>query len=389
MALPLNYSIRNVRERWQVTLLATFGIALVIAVFAILMSMASGFAQALQSTGRPDNAMIVQRGSASEMSSAVPLDNRNLILADDRIARASSGEAQASWEQVVVIGLPKITDGSMANVTLRGVTQRAFDVRGGIKVVEGRMFTPGLDEVIVGKKITGRIRGLRIGDTVKHMTKRFTVVGHFTSEGAAFESELWADYDVMSAMFQRGGGSSVVVARMKDASQVAGLDKWIRAQPQMQLQAVPEKKYYDDQAGPLAAILRGLAAFVAIVMGLGAVFGAMNTMYALVAARTREVGTLRALGFQRGSILVTFVMESMLLALVGGALGCVLALPMNGYSTGTGQTQSFSEIAFSFEITPTIVVAALVFAAMMGFAGGLLPAFRASRMPITQALRDA
>lgn len=389
MALPIGYSLRNVRVRWQVTVLATFGIALVVAVFSVLMSMSAGFARALQSTGREDNAMIAQRGSASEMTSAVSIANRNLILADERIARLEGGEALASPEQVVVIGLPKVTDGSLANITLRGVTPRAFDVRGGIRIVAGRAFTPGLDEVIVGRRISERIRGLEVGETVRHMTKRFTVVGHFESDGAAFESELWGDFDVLSAMFQRTGGSSVVVARLKDASQVAGLDQWIRAQPQMQLSAIQERKYYDEQAGPLATILKGLAVFVAAVMGLGAVFGAMNTMYAIVAARTREIGTLRALGFARGAIVLTFVIESVILASLGGAIGCALAFPMNGYSTGTGQTQSFSEIAFSFQITPEIVGAALAFAALMGFAGGLLPALRAARMPITAALRDA
>jgi putative ABC transport system permease protein len=176
---------------------------------------------------------------------------------------------------------------------------------------------------------------------------------------------------------------------MKDASQIPALDKWIRSQPNMQLQAVPETKYYDDQAGPLASILKGLAAFVAFVMGVGAVFGAMNTMYAIVASRTREIGTLRALGFSRFAILSSFVLESMFLALLAGAIGCLLAFPMNGFSTGTAQTQSFSEIAFSFRITPTIIAIGMTFAGMMGLIGGLLPAVRAARMPITRALRDA
>ena len=176
---------------------------------------------------------------------------------------------------------------------------------------------------------------------------------------------------------------------MKDASQIPVLDKWIRSQPNMQLQAVAETKYYDDQAGPLAAILKGLAAFVALVMGVGAVFGAMNTMYAIVASRTREIGTLRALGFSRFSILSSFVMESLFLALLAGAVGCLLAFPMNGFSTGTAQTQSFSEIAFSFRITPAIIATGMIFAGLMGLIGGLLPAWRASRMPITSALRDA
>jgi putative ABC transport system permease protein len=389
MALPLSYNIRNVRVRWQVTLLAISGIALVVAVFSILLSMSSGFEAALRSTGRPDNAMIVQRGSASELTSGVGIDVRNTIIADDRIARRPDGTPLASWDWVVVMSLPKVNQGGPTNVTLRAVIPAAFEVREGIKIVEGRNFQEGLDEVIVGRKIAGRIEGLAVGKPLKYQTKTFNVVGIFESMGGAFESEIWGDYNVMGALFQRGSGSNSLTVRMKDASQIPGLDKWIRSQPNMQLQAVAETKYYDDQAGPLAAILKGLAGFVAFVMGVGAVFGAMNTMYAIVASRTREIGTLRALGFSRFSILSSFVLESMFLALLAGAIGCLLAMPMNGFSTGTAQTQSFSEVAFSFRLTPQIITSGMVFAGLMGLIGGLLPALRAARMPITRALRDA
>jgi len=389
MALPLYYNVRNVRMRWQVTLLAIGGIALVVAVFAVLMSMSEGFQAALRSTGRPDNAIVVQRGSSSELTSGVPLEDRNTIMVDDRVARDAKGQPLASWELVVVLALPRITNGEPANVTLRAVTPRAFDVRGGIRVVEGRSFTPGLDEVIVGRKLLTRIQGLAVGGNVKYQQKLFKIVGLFESTGGAFESEVWGDYDTFSAIFQRGGGSNSLVLRMKDPAAIPELDRFIRAQPQMQLQALSERQYYEEQAGPLARVLRGLATFVAIVMGIGAVFGAINTMYAIVAARTREIGTLRALGFSRRSILGAFLIESVILALIGGAIGCLLAFPMNGFSTGTGQTQSFSEIAFNFRITPGIVLRGLVFAIVMGFVGGLLPAFRGARMAITSALREA
>ena len=389
MALPLYYNLRNVRVRWQVTLLAVSGIALVVAVFAVLMSMSEGFRAALKSTGRTDNAIVVQRGSNSELTSGVPLDQRNMIMVDDRVARGSDGQPLASWELVVVVSLPKATDGSPTNVTLRAVPPRAFEVRGGIKVVEGRSFTPGLDEVIVGRKLTERIRGLHLGGTVKYQQRQLPIVGVFESQGGAFESEIWGDFDTFGAIFQRGSGSNSLVVRMKDPAAIPELDRWIRSQPQMQLQAVQERKYYEDQAGPLASILRILANGVAFIMGVGAVFGAMNTMYAIVAARTREIGTLRALGFSRRAILASFLIESVILALLGGAVGCLLAFPMNGFSTGTGQTQSFSEIAFAFQITPGIVLIGMVFAGVMGIVGGLLPAFRGARLPITTALREA
>jgi putative ABC transport system permease protein len=389
MALPLYYNVRNVRVRWQVTLLAVGGIALVVAVFAVLMSMSEGFAAALRTTGRPDNAIVVQRGSGSELTSGVPLADRNMILVDDRVARDTSGQPIASWDIVVVLGLPRASDGEPANVTLRAVTPRAFEVRGGIRVIAGRTFTPGLDEVIVGRKLTARIRGLALGGDVRYQQKRFRIVGIFESTGGAFESEVWGDYDTLAAIFQRGAGSNSLVVRMKDPAAIPELDRWIRAQPQMQLQALSERKYYEEQAGPLARALRALATFVAVVMGIGAVFGAINTMYAIVAARTREIGTLRALGFSRRSILASFLIESVILAVIGGAVGCLLALPMNGFTTGTGQTQSFSEIAFAFRITPGIVLTGMVFAVAMGILGGLLPALRGARLPITSALREA
>ncbi len=388
MALPLSYNVRNLRVRWQVTLLAVMGIALVVAALAVLMAMSEGFATALRSTGRTDNAIVVQRGSGSELTSGVPIDQRNLIIVDERVARGQDGQPLMSPEWVVVLNLPK-QDGQPTNVTLRALSQKAFEVRGGIEIVGGRTFTPGLDEVIVGRKLVDRLQDVGLGKKVKYQRKEFNVVGVFASQGGAFESEIWGDFDVLGQEFQRGAGSNSLVVRMKDPAQIPALDRWIRAQPQMQLQAVEERKYYEDQAGPLARALRALAMFVAFVMGIGAVFGAMNTMYAIVAQRTREVGTLRALGFKRRAILLAFVLESVFLALVGGALGCLLAMPMNGFSTGTGQTQSFSEIAFAFRITPQIVMSGMLLAALLGLIGGLLPALRASRLPITTALREA
>lgn len=387
MALPISYNVRNVRNRWQVTLLAVSGIALVVAVFAVLMSMSEGFAFALRATGSERNAMVVQRGSASELTSWIPLDQRNMIVAHDVVARGSDGAALVSPEVVVVTVRPK-ADGEPANVTIRGVTLTGQVVRGGIEIVRGRNYAPGLSEIIVGEKIAGRVQGLDLGSVVKLQKRDWTVVGVFSSRGGAFESEIWGDHDVIAQAFEREGGSNAMAVRLKEPGHVKALDAWIRASPQMQLQAVQERKYYEDQAGPLARILRILATAVAVIMGIGAVFGAMNTMYAIVAARTREIGTLRALGFSRRAILFSFVVESMTLALLGGIVGCLLALPMNGYSTGTGQTQSFSEIAFAFRVTPQIAALGIAFAVVMGLIGGLLPALRAARLPITSALRE-
>ena len=388
MPLPLSYNVRSVRSRWRLTLLAVLGIALVVAVFTVLLAMSEGFATALRSTGRTDNAMIVLRGSNSELGSQVRLDHRKMILDNDLLFRRPDGQALASWEWVVILALPRKSDGRRTNVTLRAVPPQAFEVRGGIRVTAGRRFTPGLDEVIVGRRIMDRVGGLELNGRLKYQHKRLVIVGVFESDGAAFESEVWGDFDTLGALFERGVGSNSLVVRMKDPAQIPALDRWIRAQPGMPLRALSERKYYEDQAGPVAKVLKGLAAIVALVMGIGAVFGAMNTMYAIVAARTREIGTLRALGFSRVTVLLSFMLESAFLAIVGGVLGCLLAFPMHGFSTGTSNIQTFAEIAFAFRITPGIVAASLVFAGVMGVAGGLLPALRAARRPIAGALRQ-
>jgi putative ABC transport system permease protein len=389
MALPLSYNVRNLRQRWKVTLLAVFGIGLVVAVFVTLMAMENGFRLALRSTGSPLNGIVTQRGSTSELTSWIAIADADVIAVDPHVARDSSGKPLASCEVVILANKPRRSDHQPANITMRGVQPAVFHVRNNVKIVEGRNFTPGLYEAIVGKKIADRVSGLDIGDTISVQKHDFKVVGLFTAEGSSFESEIWGDYDAMGPAIGRNGGCSSLTVKMSNPATLSAFDKEVRANPRVQLQVDSEPKYYEDQAGPVAGALLGLAAFVAVVMGVGAVFGAMNTMYAIVSQRTREIGTLRALGFSRISILVSFVLESVLLALIGGALGCLLAFTMNGYTAGTGQTQSFSEMAFAFQITPQVLVYGMVFAVLMGFVGGLLPAFRASRMAITRALREA
>jgi len=389
MALPIRYNIRNLGQRWKVTLLAIFGIALVVAAVVVIASMGAGFQAALRATGTDNNAIVTQRGSLSELSSWISIGNAQTIMTDPRIARDSSGTPLASCEIVIITSKPKKSDNQPANITMRGVTPEAFQVRNGIKLVEGRMFSPGLFEVIVGKKIAERVNGLNIGDIVKVQRKEFKVVGLFSAEGSSFESEMWGDYNAMGPAIGRNGGCESLTVRLTNPSMLSAFDKDLRANPQMQVQADSERVYYENQAGGVATALKILAGFVGVVMGIGAIFGAMNTMYAIVSQRTREIGTLRALGFSRFSVLLSFVMESMLLALVGGIIGCLVAFPMNGFTAGTGQTQSFSELAFAFKITPGIILVGLIFAVLMGLIGGLLPAVRASQMPITKALREA
>ena len=389
MALPITYNLRNLRERWKTTLLAIGGIALVVAVFVTLGAMASGFSIALAATGSDDNGIIVQRGSASELTSWMNRENANTIMVDSRVARGADGQPLAACDVVVITGKPRRTDGEMTNITVRGVQQRAFLVRRGITIVEGRNFQPGLNEIIVGKRAADRIHGFDLGANVWMQKRNWKIVGLFTAGGSSFESEIWGDFDVMNTAFQRGGGCESLTVRLTNKDVLGQFDKDLRANPQMQVQMDSERKYYADQSGPIAKALMGLAAFVAIVMGIGAVFGAMNTMYGIVAARTREVGTLRALGFSRLSILFSFLLESVLIALAGGVLGCILSIPMNGFTGATGNTASFAELAFAFKITPPILISGIVFSGVMGLFGGLLPALRAARLPITTALREA
>jgi len=387
MALPLGYNVKNLRIRWQVTLLAIFGIALVVTVFVFLAAMASGFRIALRATGRSDNAIVLQKGSQSELGSGIDRGKAGLLSVDQRIARGPDGQPLASGEIVVVANLPRRIDAAEVNVLIRGVTLRAFDVRGGLKIVRGRNFAPGLAEVVVGARTAERF-GLDVGSKVPLGNQDWDVVGVFTSEGSGFESEIWGDLSVMSEPLRRQGVFQALVVRLADPGAFDAFKKTYEEDPQVQVTISRERKFYEDQAGPTASALMGLAVFVSVVMGVGAVFGAMNTMYAIVAARTREIGTLRALGFSRRAILLAFVMESVVLAFLGGLLGCLLALPANGVTSATSGA-NFSELAFAFRITPPDLATGLVFALVMGLLGGLLPAFRAARLPISSALRAA
>lgn len=387
MALPLSYNIRNIAVRWQVTALAVGGIALVVAVLLVLTAMANGFRVALRATGSPQNAIVTQRGSTAELMSGMSRDNANTIMVDSRVERDSQGRPLASPEILVVATLPRKSGGDV-NVTVRGVSPIALQVRQGVRIVAGRQFTPGLYELVVGKQVAERYEGAQVGGTIKLQRRTWQVVGVFSSEGSGFESEVWGDVDVMGPAFNRANGYQSLTLRLKDPSTAASFDRDLEKNPAMQVQLEGERAYYEKQSGQTATTLTVLAVFVGLVMGIGAIFGAMNTMYGLVAARTREIGTLRALGFSRVSILIAFILESAFLALAAGLVGCLLALPVNFLSGATGGA-NFSQVAFAFRISAVWLVIAVIAAVFMGIFGGLLPSFRAARTPITAALRDA
>lgn len=387
MALPISYNVRSLYVRGRVTLLAIGGIALVVAVLIVLTAMASGFRIALQASGSPENAIITQRGSTSEITSGIARDAVNAIIVDSRVARDASGSPLASPDLVVVAVMKRKEDGADVNVVVRGVTPPAFAVRPHVRVADGRAFAPGLYEVIVGRKLFDRMAGMGLGRTIRMQRRDWTIVGVFEAGGSGFESEVWGDKDAMGPAFGRGAGAQTVTVRMKDPSAIPAFNEELQRNPRMQVQAIQERLYYEQQSAGVSGPLLALAVFVAIVMGIGAVFGAMNTMYAIVAARTREIGTLRALGFSRLAVLTAFVIESTCLALVGGALGCLVALPANGISSAAGGA-NFAEIAFAFRVTPASLVVGMTLAVLMGIAGGLLPSLRAARVPISAALRE-
>jgi putative ABC transport system permease protein len=363
------------------------GIAMVVAVFVMTLAIAQGFRATLVASGSPQNAIVLRKGATSETVSAVLRSQVPLVESLPQIARGADGRPLSSPELVVIIALPRQSDNRPANVPVRGVGPKAFDVRETLTFVEGRRFSPGAREINVGKAAVGRFKGLTLGSAVKFGGASWTVVGVFTADDASFESEVWGDADLMMPAFQRGGYQSMTV-KLTDPSAFESFSAAIAADPRLALRPEREQDYYAEQSATMTTVIRVFGTFVTLILSIGAVFGAMNTMYAAVAYRTREIGTLRALGFSGGRIVTAFLAESIALALVGGVLGCALALPVHGLSTGTTNMASFSEVAFKFKITPGLLGFGLFFSAVMGAAGGLLPAIRAARIPVARALRE-
>jgi len=364
------------------------GIGLVVAVFVGLLSMASGFRLALRASGTVGNAIVLQKGAMSELGSSFSKAASDWVTNDPRIARGRDGAPLASPESVAVIALPKRSDSELTNVGVRGVTPAAFQLRNEVSIFEGRRAQPGLFEIMVGRQAQNRIRGADVGSRISLMKREFEIVGVFSAEGGSFESEIWGDFDALASAFNQAGTENSLTVRLADPSVLPAFDRELQANLQYPLEIVGERKYYEGQAGPLTRFLAGLAAFIAVVMGIGAVFAAMNTMYAIVANRTREVGTLRALGFSRIAVWTAFVLEGLFLAVAGGVLGCLLSFLLNGLRTSS-TTASMSEIVFAFRVTPVDLGYGLLFAATMGVIGSLLPALHAARFPIISALREA
>ena len=387
MGLIASDNLRSMIVRKGTAAMTAMGIAMVVAVFVMTMAIAQGFRGALVASGSNENAILLRKGATSETVSAVLRPQLSIIEALPQIARAKDGHPLASPELVVIISLPRQSDNKPANVPLRGVGPRAFEIRNTLEFVEGRRLTPGLREINVGKQAVGRFKGLTLGSDVKFGATTWKVVGIFTADDAAFESEIWGDVDRMMPAFQRDGYQSMTL-KLADRSMFDSFAAAIESDPRLLLKPQREQDYYAEQSRGLTTVIRVFGVFVTLILSIGAMFGAMNTMYAAVAYRTREIGTLRALGFSRFRIVTAFLAESIALAVVGGVVGCILALPVHGLSTGTTNFTSFSEVAFKFRITPALMAGGLLFSAVMGAVGGLLPAIRAARIPVARALRE-
>jgi len=385
MALPIKYNIRNIVVRKGSTLATAFTIGLTVAVFLMVMALARGIDLTLSSSGEPLNMIVLREGSTAELNSSLTRENFNDLMYLDGVEREAD-KPLAAGELVTLIYKARKGMSQGSNVTVRGVGPNSFKLRSGFQTVAGRLFQPGLTEAVVSKRIAERFQGLDVGDRFRIQTTDYTVVGLFDSAGKAFESEIWVDINSLASTTKRDGYSSVLM-RVKDQNALSALSKRITDDPKLHLKAVSERTFYEDQQGVASGALKGLAVFISFIMAVGAGFAGMNTMYAAVARRTKEIGTLRVLGFSRFSILVAFLLESVAIALIGAAIGILLALPLNLVSTGTSNWVTFSEIAFNFRVTFDLMIFALIFGGVIGLIGSLLPSIRASRFKIVDALR--
>jgi putative ABC transport system permease protein len=388
LAIPISYNLRSLRQRPISTLATALGVALVVAVLIGALALAAGFQAAMVQTGSPDNALVMRVAADAEVSSAVSREAAGILRALPDVAAGPDGRPLVSQDMVVITNLDRRGQTGSSNVNVRGIDPAALTLRRDVRVVEGRMFTPGTDEVIVGHRLPRRFAHTELGERLRFNQRDFTVVGHFEAGGSAFESEIWGDNAVLMPVLGREAFQSVTF-RMRDPARLPQLERQLEADPRLGVEVRSEQAFYASQSQLLATVIRVAGLLVTLVMAVGAIFGAMNTMFAAVAARTREIGVLLTLGFSPRAVMLSFVLESVLLALLGGAMGCLLALPINGITTSTTNWSSFSEVAFAFRVTPAALTAGMIFAALMGLVGGLLPARRAARQPLAASLRAA
>ncbi|WP_027184566.1 ABC transporter permease [Desulfovibrio inopinatus] len=388
MAVPLSYSIRNLAARRVTTIFTAGGMALVVFVFAATLMLAEGLRQTLVATGSPRNVLFLRQGAEAEIQSSVSRDEAATVSAFPEIATDTAGTPLVSNELVVLMTLPRKDTGAVSNVVIRGTNANSLAIRPDIRITSGRTPAPGKYEIMVGNSIAKRFRGTAMGNMLRFGNRNWLVVGHFDAGNTGFASEIWGDIDQLMQAFRRNA-YSLVAARLADTANLETIEKRIAADPRLTLDAVRETVFYEKQSEMMADFLRVLGISLTIIFSLGAMIGAMITMYSSVASRTAEIGTLRALGFTRKAILTAFLMESVFLGVLGGLGGLIGASLLNFLTFSTTNFQTFSDLSFQFALTPAIATSSMIFAVTMGIVGGFLPAIQAARMGIVDALRQS
>ena len=388
MDIFLSYSLRNLWARRMTTFFTAAGMALVVFVFAAVLMLDAGLKKAIVSTGSDDNVVVIRKGSETEVQSGVERQAAATIESMPEVALGPSGLPLASKEMVVLISMNSRAENAPSNITVRGVGQFAVTLRPQVKLIEGRMFRAGSREIVIGKSIAKKFKGASLGDRIRFGGLDWPVVGVFEADGSGFESEIWGDVDQLMPAFRRPVYSSVLL-RLKHTDTFATLKTTLETDPRFTLEAKRERQYYTDQSEAMSNFINILGITLTVIFSIGAIIGAMITMYAAVASRTGEIGTLRALGFRRTTVLATFLAESLFLSLIGGMAGLTMASFMQLVTVSTMNFQSFAELAFSFDLTLPIIIKVLLFSLLMGFLGGFLPAFRAAKLNIVTALRSA
>jgi hypothetical protein len=387
MKIPIIYNVRSVLQRPLSTTLTAVGIALVVAVFIGMLALASGFQAALARTGSPENGLVLRRGADSELSSGVTREATSILAASPHVAAGPDGRPLVSPEVYVLIPLNRPNDTvSVANVVVRGISEQAWNVRHRVEVMEGQRPQSGRAEICVGRKIVGRFANTGIGQVIRFGNRDWTVVCHFRAAGSAFESEIWGENEQFMPVF-RGEVFQSVSFRLRDPAAFDEAKRALEGDQRLTVDVHRESEFYAAQSALLGTILQLLAVLITSIMAVGAVFGAVNTMYAAVASRGPEIAVLLTLGFHPRSVMASFLAESAIVAAAGGVLGGLLALPINGVVTSTTNWTSFSEVAFAFRVTPGLLAAGLAFAVVMGIVGGFFPARHAARLPVVQAIR--
>ena len=386
--VPLSYIARNLWVRRVTTVLTALGMALVVYVFATVLMMSEGIRATLVATGQPDNAIVLRKGAGAEINSGVDRGQAAIVESLPGIATDALGRRLLSKEPVVLNNLPKRGSGKPSNVTVRGTSEIGLELRPQVKLVEGRMFRPGSSEIVTGRAIARGFQGAGLGETLRFAGRDWTVVGVFDAGRTGFDSEIWGDAEQMMQAFRRMAFSTVVF-RLADADGFERAKSTLETDPRLTVEAKREIRFYAEQSEALAKFISILGTALSAIFSIGAIVGAMITMFAAVASRVGEIGTLRALGFRRSAVLVAFLLESLLLSFAGGVVGLVAASFMQTVDISTTNFQTFSELAFQFKLTPSIVVQTLAFALFMGFVGGFIPAWRAGRLKIVDCLREA